>query len=213
MPNVSRGRLDARFRRTWTSRWKRFVEWAKRLLLYGRFDWRKASDDAKPLRLTAAERAALEPKFALNAIKPRSVSAADLAPSAPAGGVLQPPAPTPAAAQPVAGLPIDPALLAAAISAVQQQQSARGEGAQGAALDPTQVAAALQAIQQAGIPTAPATVRSPEAIRAAERDHARRYKRRRRSSSRAKVNPLTGFDTDNLPPSKLESKVEKWFRR
>lgn len=212
MPNVSRSRTDGRFRRTWSSRWKRFVEWLKRLLLYGRLDWRKASDDAKPPRLTAAERAAYQPRFEVNAIKPRSVSAADL---------TQPvaPAPEPAPASPApGGLSIDPSLLAAAISAVQQQQqAASGESRP---LDPAQVAAALQALQQAGlnVPAAAAAmetgVRSQQEIREAERDHARRYKRRRRSrSSRARVNPLTAFDSSNLPPSALESKVDKWLGR
>lgn len=214
MPNVSRGRVDARFKRTWSSRWKRFAEWVKRLLLYGRLDWRKASDDAKPPRLTAAERAAYEPRFEIQAIKPRNVSAADLQPEpAPA----PPPAPTPGVA-PTSGLPIDPALLAAALTAVQQTSGTGGN----TALDPAQVAAALEAIQAVGLgaaPAAPATpeatgVRSAEALRESERDHARRYKRRRRNrSSRARVNPLTAFDSDNLPPSPLEAKVGKWFKK
>lgn len=219
MPNVSRRRSDARFRRTWSSRWKRFKEWAKRLFLYGRLDWRRASDDATPLRLTAEERAALEPKFEVQAIRPRSVSAADLAPEAAAVSMTPrtlpaQPTPAPAAAN---GLAIDPSLLAAALSAVQQ--STQGGAV---SVDPAQVAAALEALQAAGIapsaaaaPTSAATgVRSAEEVRAAERDHARRYKRRRRNrSSRAHIHPLTAFDSDNLPPSPLEAKVDKWFKR
>jgi len=217
MPNVSRRRSDARFRRTWSSRWKRFKEWAKRLFLYGRLDWRRASDDATPLRLTAEERAALEPKFEVQAIRPRSVSAADLAPEPAAVAMTPRTLPTQPTAVPAAanGLAIDPSLLAAALSAVQQSQG----GA--ISVDPAQVAAALEALQAAGVapstapPASAATgVRSAEEVRAAERDHARRYKRRRRNrSSRAHIHPLTAFDSDNLPPSPLEAKVDKWFKR
>lgn len=219
MPNVSRSRSDARFRRTWSSRWKRFKEWAKRLFLYGRLDWRRASDDATPLRLTAQERAALEPKFEVQAIRPRSVSAADLAPTPepPAPTVLPPQTQNPGLSPAGSALPIDPAILAAALSAVQQQTAAGNR----VAVDPAQVAAALEALQAAGIaPSAPPPaegghgVRTAEELRAAERDHARRYKRRRKSrSSRAHINPLTAFDSDNLPPSALEARVEKWFKR
>lgn len=66
-----------RFKPKFSHRLKRFGGWLKQVILLGRTDWRKASDDANPPRLSRAEREELRPRFDLNAIKPRILSAAE----------------------------------------------------------------------------------------------------------------------------------------
>jgi hypothetical protein len=58
-------------------RFKRFRQWLKQVILLGRTDWRRASDDAHPPRLSQSERDELRPHFDVAAIRPRSVTAAD----------------------------------------------------------------------------------------------------------------------------------------
>ncbi len=58
-------------------RFKRIGQWLKQVILLGRTDWRKASDDASPPRLSRRQREELQPQFDVNAIKPRNVSALD----------------------------------------------------------------------------------------------------------------------------------------
>ncbi len=207
MPNVSRGHHDERFRKKFSGKAKRFLEWLKRLILYGRLDWRRASDDAKPIRLTGRERAAYEPHFDVNAVKPRSVSAADLererqkVPIIPAHRVLQLPTPAPAPTRtPLTTLAVDPAALAAAIAAVQQLE---GTSAANGSPDPAQIAAALAAVHaQATVPTAGPNDGEP--------DEHRSRRRRRRVENRG-VNPLSAFDPAKQQPTKLEKAVEKWL--
>jgi hypothetical protein len=66
-------------RRKLTHRFKRFRQWLKQVILLGRADWRKASDDASPPRLSRTERDELRPHFDVNTIRPRSITAADRA--------------------------------------------------------------------------------------------------------------------------------------
>jgi hypothetical protein len=73
-------------------RFKRFSEWLRQAILLGRVDWRKASDDASPPRLSRQERDELRPQFDVNVIKPRSVKAAERAPE-PAAPSVRPPIP------------------------------------------------------------------------------------------------------------------------
>lgn len=65
-----------RFKRKLSHRIKRFGAWLKQVVLLGRADWHKASDDVNPPRLTQSQRAQLQPEFDVNAIKPRTVAAA-----------------------------------------------------------------------------------------------------------------------------------------
>jgi hypothetical protein len=60
-------------------KFKRFRQWLKQVILLGRTDWRKASDDASPPRLSQTERNELQPHFDVNVIKPRSVTPLDRA--------------------------------------------------------------------------------------------------------------------------------------
>jgi hypothetical protein len=78
-------------------RFKRFSQWLRQAILLGRVDWRKASDDASPPRLSRKERDELRPQFDVNAIKPRSVTVADRAPE-PAPPTERPPKPPETAA-------------------------------------------------------------------------------------------------------------------
>jgi hypothetical protein len=66
-------------KRKFTHRFRRFGQWLKQVILLGRTDWRKASDDASPPHLSRIEREELRPHFDVNTIKPRSVVAADRA--------------------------------------------------------------------------------------------------------------------------------------
>ncbi len=61
-----------RFKRRLTHRIKRFGAWLKQVVLLGRADWHRASDDVNPPRLSRTEREQLRPPFDLNIIKPRS---------------------------------------------------------------------------------------------------------------------------------------------
>jgi hypothetical protein len=56
-------------------RFKRFARWLKQVVLLGRTDWRRASDDANPPRLSQSEREELRPRFDVNVIRPRSLAA------------------------------------------------------------------------------------------------------------------------------------------
>src|SRR5262245_40531818 len=70
-------RLPMPAKRKFSHRLKRFRLWLKQVILLGRIDWRKASDDARPPRMSHSERKELQPHFDVNAIRPRSVTAAD----------------------------------------------------------------------------------------------------------------------------------------
>ncbi len=72
-------------KRKLSQRFKRFRQWLKQVILLGRADWRKASDDASPPRLSRRERDELRPQFDVNAIKPRSVGVIDRVDEPPAG--------------------------------------------------------------------------------------------------------------------------------
>jgi hypothetical protein len=61
-----------RFKRKLTHRLKRFGAWLKQVVLLGRADWHRASDDVNPPRLSRTEREQLRPPFDLNIIKPRA---------------------------------------------------------------------------------------------------------------------------------------------
>src|SRR5450432_856783 len=63
-----------RFKRKLSHRAKRFGAWLKQVVLLGRADWRKASDDVNPPRLSRTERDQLRPPFDLNVIKPRALT-------------------------------------------------------------------------------------------------------------------------------------------
>ncbi len=66
------------FKKKLSHRVQRFGQWLKKALILGRTDWRLASDQCKPPRLTQSQRAELQPKFDVNSIRPRAVSAADV---------------------------------------------------------------------------------------------------------------------------------------
>ncbi len=209
MPNVSRGHPGEHFRKKISSRLKRFGEWLKRLILVGRADWRKASDDAKPPRLTMRERAAYEPHFDVNAIKPRAVSAADIVrpPSRVERREMRAPPPTPA--PPSTSNSIDPAQLAAAIQAVRQSHASAGEAGE---IDPVQVAAALQMLQTAEPELAESVPPAPDA--AAERPRTKAFRRKKKRHSReAQVNPMNALDPLKNPPTQFETLVHRWLGR
>ena len=69
-----------RFTRTLSYRVKRFAAWVKQVILLGRIDWHKASDDANPPRLSRTEREQLRPAFDLHQIKPRTFNAVERVP-------------------------------------------------------------------------------------------------------------------------------------
>ena len=69
-----------RFKPKFSHRLRRFGSWLKQVILLGRADWRKASDDANPPRLTRKEREELQPHFDVIAIRPRAVSTSERAP-------------------------------------------------------------------------------------------------------------------------------------
>jgi hypothetical protein len=85
--------------RRFSHRFKRFRQWLKQVILLGRVDWRKASDDASPPRLSREEREELRPRFDVNAIKPRAVTVADRAINS------QPEAPPAVPTEPTAAAP------------------------------------------------------------------------------------------------------------
>ena len=86
-----------RFKRRLTHRVRRFAAWLKQVVLLGRADWHKASDDSNPPRLSRLEREQLRPSFDPNVIKPRMITGAertpvqDPMPSAPLRPQVDPP--------------------------------------------------------------------------------------------------------------------------
>lgn len=101
------------FKKKFSHRVERFWMWLKKLLILGRTDWKLASDQCKPPRLTQSQRAELQPKFDVNAIRPRSVSAADVQ----ARKSAPPPEPLPVGEEPAESAPAGAASAAAAPAA------------------------------------------------------------------------------------------------
>lgn len=64
-------------KRKLSHRLKRFWAWLKQVVLLGRADWHRASDDVNPPRLSRTEREQHRPPFDLNSIKPRAFAGPD----------------------------------------------------------------------------------------------------------------------------------------